>query len=112
MFMTVGFLSAALCGLGLPSFVFLFGDIADSFEGNDPAEKILEQITRISKILTIIGLGVWIFSYLFFTCLIISSERIGQKVRIRYLESILKQDIAWFDSINTAELSSTLGKEC
>ncbi len=77
MFMTVGFLSAAICGLGLPSFVFLFGDIADSFQGNDAPEKILDNITGLSKMLTIIGLGVWLFSYLFFTCLIISSERIG-----------------------------------
>ena len=28
-----GMTSSILCGLGLPSFVFLFGDIADSFEG-------------------------------------------------------------------------------
>jgi ABC transporter transmembrane region len=28
-----GIISSALCGMGLPSFVFLFGDIADSFEG-------------------------------------------------------------------------------
>jgi hypothetical protein len=28
-----GLICSAACGLGLPSFVFLFGDIADSFEG-------------------------------------------------------------------------------
>ena len=31
LFMGFGFFAAALCGLGLPSFVFLFGNIADSF---------------------------------------------------------------------------------
>ena len=37
-YLIVGLTSAALCGLGLPSFVFLFGDIADTFEGGmDPA---------------------------------------------------------------------------
>jgi isocitrate dehydrogenase kinase/phosphatase len=35
MFMAVGFTTAILCGLGLPSFVFLFGDIADSFADQD-----------------------------------------------------------------------------
>ena len=68
-----GLISAALCGLGLPSFVFLFGDIADSFEGNMDPDKILDSIARVSKILTIIGLGIWVGSYLFFAFLTISS---------------------------------------
>jgi ATP-binding cassette, subfamily B (MDR/TAP), member 1 len=49
---------------------------------------------------------------MFFTCLVIASERIGMKTRVRYLESILKQEIAWFDKINTSELSQRLGNEC
>lgn len=32
LFLFIGFVCAILCGLGLPSFVFLFGDIADSFD--------------------------------------------------------------------------------
>ena len=85
----MGLVSAALCGLGLPSFVFLFGDIADSFEGNMNPDQILDSITRVAKILSIIGLGVWLGSYLFFTFLVIASERIGLKTKIRYLKSIL-----------------------
>ena len=30
-YFVIGFATAIACGLGLPSFVFLFGDIADSF---------------------------------------------------------------------------------
>lgn len=84
-----GFATAILCGLGLPSFVFLFGDIADSFEGNLPADQILSRITNVAKILTGIGLVVWLFSYCFFTFFIIASERIGQKTRCMYLQAIL-----------------------
>ncbi len=76
-YLAFGFATAILCGLGLPSFVFLFGDIADSFEGHMPAEEILSRITRVAKILTIIGLGVWLCSYCFFTFFIVASERIG-----------------------------------
>lgn len=37
LYFILGLTFAGLCGLGLPSFVFLFGDIADSFEsGLDP----------------------------------------------------------------------------
>lgn len=77
MFLIIGFCSAIICGLGLPSFVFLFGDIADSFAAFMPVSEILDRIQRVAMILTFIGLGVWGFSYLFFSFLIIASERIG-----------------------------------
>lgn len=89
LFLAIGFGSAILCGFGLPSFVFLFGDIADSFEGGFPVDEILDRITNVAKILTLIGAGVWIFSYLFFSFLIIASERIGQKTRCMYLKAVL-----------------------
>ncbi len=106
-----GMTSSILCGLGLPSFVFLFGDIADSFEGFMPPDEILDRITNVAKLLTIIGLGVWLFSYFFFTMMQISSESIGAKTKVAYLKSILSQEVAWFDQINTSELSQRLGKE-
>lgn len=109
--MFFGFLSATCCGLGLPSFVFLFGDIADSFALANPKET-LDSIITTSKLLVVIGIGVWALAYFFFTFFIISSERIGQKTRIKYLQAVLSQDIAWFDQINTATLSQRLGKEC
>lgn len=84
-----GFISASLCGFGLPSFVFLFGDIADSFLDLDPT-KILSAITFTSRTLALIGLAVGACSYMFFTFFIIASERIGMKTRVAYLESILK----------------------
>lgn len=111
LYFVLGLISAALCGLGLPSFVFLFGDIADSFEGHMEPKDILAKITNVSKILTFIGLAVWLGSYLFFTFLVIVSERVGLKTKVEYLKSILQQDIAWFDSINTSELSQRLAKE-
>jgi ATP-binding cassette subfamily B (MDR/TAP) protein 1 len=107
-----GVIASALCGTGLPSFVFLFGDITDTFEGGmDPAE-ILKAITRVSMILSIIGGVILLGSYLFYLFMTIASERIGAKTRVAYLRSILSQDIAWFDQINTSELSQRIGKEC
>jgi hypothetical protein len=85
LYFILGLICSALCGLGLPSFVFLFGDIADSFEGHMDPKEILKSITRVSKLLTFIGLGILIGSYLFFTFLVIASERVGLKTKVRYL---------------------------
>jgi hypothetical protein len=77
MFLFIGFTCAVLCGLGLPSFVFLFGNIANSFDPRSPAEEALENITKVSKTLILIGAGVMFCSFVWFTFLIIASERIG-----------------------------------
>ena len=69
--------------------MFLFGDIADSFEGSLAPDEILDRITNVAKLLTIIGFGVWLFSYFYFSLLQISAESIGAKTKVAYLKSIL-----------------------
>ena len=76
----IGFFCAAVCGLGLPSFVFLFGNIADSmdpFDKNTNPHSALVTIEGVSEKLTLIGAGVWFMSCIWFACFIIASERIG-----------------------------------
>jgi ATP-binding cassette subfamily B (MDR/TAP) protein 1 len=107
--MGLGYVTSAITGIGLPSFVFLFGDIVDDFGKNG---NIVEVIRPVCIELIIIGAIMWVTSYLYFTFLVVMSERLGRKTRIAYLRAILQQDIAWFDEINVTELSARLSKEC
>jgi ATP-binding cassette, subfamily B (MDR/TAP), member 1 len=107
--MVLGYLTAIITGIGLPSFVFLFGDIVDEF---GKSGNIIKVITPICIELVIIGSIMWVTSYFYFTFLVIMSERLGRKTRIAYLRAILQQEIAWFDEINVTELSARLSKEC
>jgi ATP-binding cassette, subfamily B (MDR/TAP), member 1 len=107
--MCLGYFMAITTGVGLPSFVFLFGDIVDEFGGD---KDIVEVIRPVAIELVIIGAIIWVTSYFYFTFLVMVSERLGRKTRIAYLKAILQQDIAWFDEINVTELSARLSKEC
>jgi ATP-binding cassette, subfamily B (MDR/TAP), member 1 len=107
--MVLGYFFSIVTGIGLPSFVFLFGDITDEF-GN--SFDIVDAIRPIAIELCIIGGVVWVTSYFYFVLLVIMSERIGMKTRVAYLRAILQQEIAWFDEINVTELSARLSKEC
>jgi ABC-type multidrug transport system fused ATPase/permease subunit len=62
--------------------------------------------------MTAIGGFIWITTYLYFTFLVIMSERVGRKTRVAYLKAILQQDISWFDENNATELPSRLTREC
>ncbi|CDW88003.1 abc transporter family protein [Stylonychia lemnae] len=109
--MSLGFLFAFCTGAGMPSLVFLFGDIVNVFQdGND--HSVVDAIKTTVITLAVIGVVIWAASYMYFVFLVAMSERIGKKTRVNYLQGILSQDIAWFDSINVPELSARLSKEC
>ena len=40
--------------------------------------------------MTAIGLFIWVTTYLYFTFLVIMSERVGRKTRVAYLRAILQ----------------------
>ncbi len=84
--MSLGYVTSAITGIGLPSFVFLFGDIVDEF-GKDG--NIVKVIRPICIDLIIIGAIMWVTSYFYFTFLVVMSERLGRKTRIAYLRAIL-----------------------
>jgi ATP-binding cassette subfamily B (MDR/TAP) protein 1 len=107
--MILGYFASIVTGVGLPSFVFLIGDIVDEF---GKSGNIIKVITPICIELVIIGAIMWVTSYLYFTFLVIMSERLGRKTRIAYLRAVLQQEIAWFDEINVTEMSARLSKEC
>lgn len=85
----VGWISAALVGLVMPSFVFLMGDFIDAFADTDP-EDTMKVVTELTIIMVLLGVVMWLFSYLTYAPLIIFSEAVGYKTRVAYLEAILK----------------------
>jgi len=98
--MILGWTTAAITGMGMPSFVFLMGDILDSFNPSKTAEDMLDAIKFTCMLLAIIGAVIWLLTYTYYASLLVFSERIAYKTRVRYLQSILKQESAWFDLTN------------
>lgn len=84
--MILGWLSAVVAGCGMPSFVFLIGDVIDSFDPSKATpDQMLDTISFMSLLFTMVGIGVWIFSYINYSFLLMFSERIAKKLRVAYL---------------------------
>jgi len=96
----------------MPSFVFLIGDVIDSFKPTNTVESTLRTISKMSLIFTLVGVAIWITSLIMYSLLLLFSERVVKKTRTKYLEAILRQDSSWFDTVNPSELSARLSKEC
>ena len=110
--LVTGWVFTSLTGCVLPSFIWFFGDVFDSF---DPDVDPLETRDRIRQIFYImIGLSVFgvITSTLQYATLAAASSQIAARFKQKYLEAILRQESAWFDMINYTELSARLTKEC
>lgn len=110
-FMIIGWICACVTGLGLPGFVFLFRDIINSFNPANGPEATLDAIKRVCFIMVMLGIGIWIFSYLYYTMLLLFSDSIGYKIRVKYVESILKQEVSWLEANNPNELPAKVVKE-
>ncbi|KAJ1953825.1 hypothetical protein EC988_002771, partial [Linderina pennispora] len=85
----------------------------DSFDPS-PA-KLAEANRRLDHdarkyCLWFMGLGflMWILSYGLNACWMIAAENQGLRIRELYYESIMRQDIGWFDTIKTGELTTRI----
>ena len=85
--MFIGWIFAGITGLGMPSFAFIFGDILNAF---DPQEDTLDLMKRIGLIMTCIGVGIWVLSYVYYAALLVTSEKIVRKTRTEYVKAILR----------------------
>lgn len=96
----LGIIFACLAGCVMPSFVFVFGDLIDGFNPAKGSQGILDAIKFVSLVFVFLGIGVFITSYVYFSSMLIFSEKNGLKFRIKYLEAVLNQDATWFEENN------------
>ena len=57
---------------------------------------------------SLIGLGLWITSYIFVTCLNAAAESQVFRIRCLFLKAILRQDIGWYDTHETGNFASKM----
>ena len=71
----------------------------------------IDDSLRIGLYFVYIGLALWFFSYVYLAFFGMVAENTGTTFRIKYLESVLKQDISWFEVNDPQSLASKISKE-
>ena len=67
-----------------------------------------DEVKKISKSILNLGLAIWIGAYVFHTCFSYTAQRHAYRVRICFLKSILKQDLAWHDKNMSKDFAAKL----
>lgn len=95
----VGTLGALAHGAALPIFFLYFGNLVNGFGAyqNNPS-KMVSVVSQYSLYFVYVGIVVFISSWAEVACWMHTGERQAIKMRVQYLEAILRQDVGYFDT--------------
>ncbi|CAL0301273.1 unnamed protein product [Lupinus luteus] len=98
--MIIGTIFSVANGLANPIMIMFFGKLINTFGSTDPAYMI-HEVSKVALIFVYLAFGIGISSFLQVSCWIVTGERQAARIRSLYLNTILKQDIAFFDTETT-----------
>ncbi|XP_006660395.2 ABC transporter B family member 1 [Oryza brachyantha] len=97
--MAFGTLGALVHGCSLPVFLRFFADLVDSF-GSHAAhpDTMLRLVVKYAFYFLVVGAAIWASSWAEISCWMWTGERQSTRMRIRYLQAALHQDVSFFDT--------------
>eukprot|EP01041_Mallomonas_annulata_P006725 gene6725-13622_t len=109
-FMFIGCMGGIVTGISQPYCEILFGRMLDALNKDpdsfsDEVVAIVYEFIGLAVLNVISGVtqvGFWS----------IAGERQSQRIREKYVQSILRQEIRWFDSCNAGQLAPKLANQC
>ncbi|PWA36359.1 ABC transporter Tap-like, P-loop containing nucleoside triphosphate hydrolase [Artemisia annua] len=97
--MVIGTIGAFVHGCSLPIFLRFFADLVNSFGSNaDNIDKMSQEVLKYAMYFLVVGAAIWASSWAEISCWMWTGERQSTKMRIKYLEAALSQDIQFFDT--------------
>lgn len=112
----VGVISAIASGAPFPIVGILVGQIFDDFNAatcNETAstEDYQSQVNEKLLVIVYIAIANLVLIYIYIVSWNLFGERLAQRVRERYLKSLLHKEISFFDSLSSGEVASHLNAD-
>ncbi|KAL8447033.1 hypothetical protein Emed_004621 [Eimeria media] len=96
-----GILCSGASGVTLPYFFYTIGKTLDSLNAAGGADSIIKEMA-------IAGAACFLLQAVACFCLEVMADRITADMRCKYVNSVLSQSMAWYDTHDAASLSSRL----
>ncbi|TEA22709.1 ABC transporter 1 [Colletotrichum sidae] len=113
----VGSITAAAAGVPFPLMGILFGQLIDDMNGatcsNSTGDSAAYMAAVNDKVLQLvyISLGSFVLIYCYTTSWSMLSQRLAQRLREKYFQSLLRQEAGFFDNRQAGEVSSRLNSD-
>ncbi|GAA0164753.1 ATP-binding cassette [Lithospermum erythrorhizon] len=98
--MMVGTIAAVANGMTQPVMTLIFGNLINTL-GTTPPSRVVHEVSKVSLLFLYLAIGSGMASLLQMSCWMVTGERQAGRIRGLYLKTILKQDIAFFDTETT-----------
>ncbi|XVF80464.1 hypothetical protein PTKIN_Ptkin15bG0076000 [Pterospermum kingtungense] len=95
--MIAGTIGAIGNGLTMPLMTIFFGDLTDSFGENQNNNEVVDAVSEVALKFVYLGVGAAMAGFLQVTCWMVTGERQAARIRSLYLQTILRQDVFFFD---------------
>ncbi|CAD5205765.1 unnamed protein product [Bursaphelenchus okinawaensis] len=127
--LTIGVIASVIHGAGFPLLSILLGGMTTVFlraqnsafvAGQDVKQASLppisqdefnDNVVEYTIYYLILGVAMFVTSYVQIACFEVFAERLVQALRQNYLKSVLRQEIAWFDTTQTGSLTTRLNDD-
>ncbi|SPQ97565.1 ABC transporter transmembrane region [Plasmodiophora brassicae] len=109
--LVLGAIGGIVNGLSLPAFSILFGNLFQSFGGGLSSQQFYDKVSEICVQFVYVGLVAFAASWLQVSCWALVADRQALHIRKTYLQSLLRQECAWFDTQEPGKLSTRLGAD-
>ncbi|KAK4057478.1 hypothetical protein OIO90_001547 [Microbotryomycetes sp. JL221] len=122
----IGLLCAIAAGTTQPLLTVVFAGLTNSFnefgravgalDGTPAMTEAFEQAKANLKsevstnvlYLVYIGIGMLVTTYIYMGAFVYTGELSTRRIRERYLEAVLRQNVAWFDKTGTGEITNRI----
>ncbi|XP_076953143.1 ABC transporter B family member 11-like isoform X1 [Bidens hawaiensis] len=95
--MIIGIIAAIGNGIAMPLQSLIFGELIDTFGGNQDDKDIVHQVSKVSLKYVYLALGTGVAAFFTVVCWTVSGERQAARIRSTYLRAILSQEVGYFD---------------
>mmetsp|Transcript_41338 Transcript_41338/g.30392 ORF Transcript_41338/g.30392 Transcript_41338/m.30392 type:complete len:136 (+) Transcript_41338:214-621(+) len=109
--MRFSLLLAFVTGLIKPIYILFVTNIINAFDPAIREGDMEDKVNRNSMWRYITQGLVFILMYIFYVALLLFSEKLSMRTKVRYFEALLHRDAAFFDKNDPAELSMKLNKQ-
>ena len=92
-----GLVFSLLAGIVLPCYAIILETVIAAFDPDLPTDEKAEKLRGFIWGVIAICIATYFTSYIGYACMQISAERLSFKLRARYLASLMKQEIPFFE---------------
>lgn len=110
---TVSLITSIIAGAALPLMTVIFGNLQKTFQtyfftNNMSFNDFQHELTKYVVYFVYLGIGTFVTTYISTVGCMYAGEHIAGKIRERYLEACMRQNIGYFDKLGAGEVTTRI----